>query len=410
MRNLLASFALALLLAVPVNAQKPRPMPPPPIMRIPPPVVRAPPAPQPICNSPARVRFSEQALCIVNRGGFPVVWQVGRNPMPVEEVDLDLALSMLADRDFEPFWPELEVILGSDGTALRDRLLEASARAMANGQTLRPARATVEALNQGRIRAILDHANMLTTLGREQEAITLLTGAAEAEVAARRLRGANGFDWVSLMLRRAFAQTAARDYPAAEATWRAIETREEVDSDYRINAMVNRAALLAEQGRAAEALQLIDAAIAQFDDASDEAIGGSDRQFAWIRACALHHLGREQEAQQALAPLRMAPARVQTWTLVPVTSRIELRAAFCMRDTDWAVQLIEESNAPFPMLWQITQPGFTSSQPGWEEQAPVVRARLAAGTALRDVRELPPPYQRAIGRWRSNGDTVTAPQ
>ncbi|GAL99757.1 hypothetical protein [Sphingomonas parapaucimobilis] len=67
--------------------------------------------------------------------------------------------------------------------------------------------------------------------------------------------------------------------------------------------------MLLDLHRPAKALAAIDAVEARFQApgglfAGDVRVKGSDRQFAWIRACALQQqLGRTAEAKAAAAPL-----------------------------------------------------------------------------------------------------------
>ncbi|MFN3775524.1 hypothetical protein [Sphingomonas parapaucimobilis] len=72
--------------------------------------------------------------------------------------------------------------------------------------------------------------------------------------------------------------------------------------------MQSSISVLLDLHRPAKALAAIDAVEARFQApgglfAGDVRVKGSDRQFAWIRACALQQLGRTAEAKAAAAPL-----------------------------------------------------------------------------------------------------------
>ena len=113
----------------------------------------------------------------------------------------------------------------------------------------------------------------------------------------------NEIEWFTVASRIATARAARDDVEGALAEYALAETTLG-NSQYAINARVNRAALLLRRNLYADALAVIDPAWRQWQASpAYDKVGGSERQFAWIRACALNGLGRHDEADQAFRPV-----------------------------------------------------------------------------------------------------------
>lgn len=313
-------------------------------------------------------------------------------------VDNATALALLADRRYETIWPALERAMGANRTTIRDAVVREAQQAYSIGFPTRGASNTLESINSGQIRLVLDFALALSQAGRTEEALQLLRRQLP-DVDSRRRNFDTQFDWVSLKLREAQIYFSAGQHSAALTSLDQVVTHPNIRRDIRVNAMVNRAAMLAELGQGAEALALIDAALEIFQDSGLQ-LTGSDRQFAWIRACALHQLGRTTEAETAIKPLRNAPEFVgDPGVLQPPTSGIALRAALCLGDDAWVASMAESSNLSIDYFAISLQPHFRTANPRQQATLDAARARLADSPVMARFRVLPDSYRAALNNW-----------
>jgi tetratricopeptide (TPR) repeat protein len=426
--TIIAPVAFALQTSALQTSAKPLPdRPAPPVVR---PLPRPPYAPpQPVsgpryCNDGPRAALDGPSrsglfICIdrINgRRALMTVTGAGHLVGSANQLDVATALAMLADTRLQSLWPQLETILGPDGTRLRDEIFAAAEAAWRQGRApaLTLNRGTMESMNDADARAVLDYALDLDRAGRGNEALILLDRALPQPVNGR-LSDERQYEYLSYSLRRAQNLYSNRRFDEAIADLERLEANELIYLDYRINATVNKAAHLVELGRHGEALAAIDRALDHFRRSGGDAmrIDGSSRQFAWIRACALHHLGRTEEARTALWPLDRAPER--QWmanAAIPPTSSIALRAAFCLDDDARVADVIRPADdAPYPWPFaNVLQANFRPQIAGQTVTLGRALARLAAEGVAFPVRQLPDRYAAALSGWRPWAQTAQTAQ
>ena len=131
-------------------------------------------------------------------------------------------------------------------------------------------------------------------------------------------------------------------------------------------------------------------------------MAGSDRQFAWIRACALHGLGRTTEANATYQVVARSGEVRDPDFIVSNKGQIEWRAQWCMRDEKALKRLmLDELAADRPTMTVVAlQPAF---RPSVEEPALLARLRadpeISAAFAARS-RVLPASMNSALRRYQ----------
>lgn len=354
----------------------------------------------PVANTVSVTAGGENRSYCLRTSGF-VVPRLVRTDMvgvPALRVDNVTALALLADVRFQSIWPALARVMGADGTGIRDAVLREAQQGYTNGVAARAAGNTLESVNSGQVRSVLDYALALSVAGQVDEAV-LLVRRHLPDVNTRRRDFDTQYDWLSLKLREAQSLYNASRDDAALAVLDEVINNRNIRRDLRVNAMVNKAAMLAEMGQAALALSTIDAALEIFEDSGLQ-LAGSDRQFAWIRACALHQLGRETEADAALGPLRSAPEIVtDPGVLQPPTTGIALRAALCMGDDVWVARLAEQSPYMIDYYMILLQPGYRVANARLQPALDAARARLVGRPVMERFRVLPDIYGPALHNW-----------
>lgn len=317
---------------------------------------------------------------------------------------VDEVLTVLADTRLSFLWPALLEWAGSDLAGLRDRQLEERRLGAMTG-TSRESFIAAERLSRNRTRALMQYATTLARSGRRAEAIALL----RAQLRPVRKSGSRrAFETMMIGLRAVGIYRTDAAYGSALALLDELQ-RMELGKDFQLNLDVNRASLLAQSGRYAEALTLIDNALAQFSalniDDENYAIGGSGRHFAWIRACALKGLGRNDEARSAMAAVATRGEVVQDeYVPVELTDSIRFRGQVCMRDADG---IISDLLAELEGDHSLGSTAFLLAQPAARERSawrsllstvfedPRIKAALAGR-----ARMLPPEFDAALRAWR----------
>ena len=247
-----------------------------------------------------------------------------------------IAVAYLSDRRFEDFWPLLIRFGGEDGGKLIEAILAtrkeraaAVPRGPGSGDTL------LSALRQAS-RAAVAEARILSALGLTPEALELLDQALPQPDSKGRYNKRKSSEWIAVsMTRAASLGNAGRPEDAIEV-YRKMEQNDAIAAEYRLNAVVNRAALFAELGQGAAALELIESAERQFVASPGSGkIEGSMRQFDWIRSCALHKLGRSDEARRVVSDIFSSPRPASKDFFVPAGATLEARYRWCVGDLDW---------------------------------------------------------------------------
>jgi hypothetical protein len=318
----------------------------------------------------------------------------------------DMAILLLLDRRLEFLWPALLDWAGPDLGRFRAFSVADAEAAYNNGELRAPPRTTAESSTRPKTRRLFQYSEALWFAGYRDKARALVD-TARAETGLR--TDWDRTEWTMLSARLAsYTDNAGQHDDAIKLLIEAKATLG-ADSPYAINFDINRAAYLAEAGRSAEALALIETLAPQFETKKDgkygkggEKVPGSERQFAWIKACALSGLGRAEEATRALAPvLNERQARDPDFVVTP-NAAIRQRAYVCMKQVDGVVrELLAEMDevlvAPRALYWMT--PGAT---PAGLDPAMLaaVRAdpRMKAAMAGR-LRPLPAELTPALNGW-----------
>ena len=372
-----------------------------------PPAPMAPPQAQIVTPCPAdRTVTVTHGLgaCIIDAGerGFVVMFdRTNFSHVIGAPLDHDLLFTLLASTDMEQLWPQLTAFTGTDGSRLRG-MLRARAKALLDRGWTEPRNSNqLENFVGGSVLATMQAADLLIEAGDGVESIALLRSKRNAVEKAGLNKRQAKFNWVALAMREAKHLQLLDDSPAAARVYQAIIDNKSIDFDYTINGAINYAAMLAELGRGKEALAMIDQTEAMFIKAnSGESVPGSDRQFAWIRACALHALGDQAGADKAIAVIDSAPQvlRDASGAIAPTTG-IELRLAFCMKNEQRLEALLSTPD-------YLVDPAAGTLQSGiiWfprDRSATTARLyqRYAKAGRLQRMREMPAALVPAMNRW-----------
>lgn len=334
----------------------------------------------------------------------------GRAPVDLVFVDnSDAALAVLADRRLAPLWPALLEWAGDDLSALRQRALEQALRAYNTRRAPLPARNTGDSLVDAEARALMDYVAALKAGGKSDAAIALLD--ARLTLIDGDPSDKAAFERSQLESRRAGLLRHLGDHAAGVAASASAESRMGAGSPYALNFAVTRASWLAFDGRHGEALDLIERAerefVAQQPDEESYKIAGSNRQFAWIRACALHGIGRRAEALTSLEPVSKAKREpIDERAVVDANDSIRERAALCMGDdAALARQLLAKLSAGETFadpLYLTLQQGHDPVSAGSRTSATrkALKGNAAVRAALKGrMRELPAIFRPALNGW-----------
>ena len=218
-----------------------------------------------------------------------------------------------------------------------------------------------------------------------------------------------GIEWQSVTAAIAWSRSQRNDQAGAIAEYEAVE-RTLGTSPYAVNATVNRAATLAYEGRYAEALTAIDGAWARYlKDNRGDKVPGSERQFSWIRACALHGLGRTDEARGAMPVLQDDREIKDADFVIEPDNDLKLRIATCTRDGPEFARLIARDlrrvgRSPALLL---LQPAYIP-RGNYRAIMATVRADPALKAAAASLmRTLPPEMTAALNGWRGAAAVAT---
>lgn len=330
-------------------------------------------------------------------------WPVGERYGEPRYVPLEgssAVLAYLADRRYEFLWPQLTAWTGADLAPFRERLnRKAEALSLQTGSSLSISPA--ESVASGRVSELIRLTAIYLDIGERGQAQAVM----EKYLAAARPRGGKGqktLNWVLAKARLATILQSIEKTDEALAQFDDIQrvAGRSIDS---VNGAVNHAAMLAEVGRYGQALQTIEAAWAFFArEAGEEAITGSERQFAWIRACALNGLGRQDEATATYETLRESGRVTDRDFIVDSKESIEWRAHWCMRrDDDLKRFLLAELRSERPTGAVLAlQPSYRGSM-----ESPALLAKMRADPEIRAaaaarMRELPVAMVPALNKYR----------
>lgn len=361
-------------------------------------------------------------VTLAERVGWPATVTVTRSGVTVLTVRIvspAAALQILTDRRLEPLWAPLLASAGPGLERLRDFRLAEARRVTESGWT-DIMRDNAEVSAGPKVRSALVLGDELWRAGRVEEAFKVVGDARGATPGTSDREQA---EWSMTTLRLA-SMRAALGQPA-EA--RAILTDGGArlpGSRYTINITVTLAALLAETGAHAEALALVNRAEAAFDAPSPDKrdkrnkIAGSNREFNWIRACALTGLGRHQEAAPLLASFVAVPTPRDRDFFVSSTVQLRQRYARCTNDVAMMAQLYrdelrERSLGAMslitlqPQYFDVTVPADFNER---VRQQPVLAPLLAERMRVLPAALVPAlnNWRTPVGRWRTGRSAGSA--
>ena len=312
---------------------------------------------------------------------------------------LSPVLVLLADRQYEFMWPALTKWAGPDLSRMRERLRQQAAGISAQTMATIPL-SPAESASSPRLSDFVRLSSIYLMIG----AAPLAEKVMETYVDYAKPRGLNSqetMDWVLAKNRLATVQQVSGKLEQSYRQYEDVRSRVG-RSEHSLNAEINQAAVLAEHGQYARSLAMIDAAWTRFQRAGDEQIAGSERQFAWIRACALDGLGRHAEADAAYQVVTRSGEVFDPDFIVESKESIQWRGQWCRRrEPLLKAYLINElsSGRPTPAVLAL-QPGY---QPYYEEPALLAKLRAdpdVRAAAAKRMRLLPPAMLPALNNYR----------
>ena len=311
-------------------------------------------------------------------------------------------LTLLADKKMAFLWAPLTDWAGPNLERMRDRRLAKLQAAAAVGESAQPAAATIESTVRPRTRAILQLAGFLIETGKPAEGERILQERLATMPVTRDKSRWNEIEWFTVASRIATARAARDDVDGALAEYD-LAQRTLGDSQYAINATVNRAPLLLRNRRYDEALAVIDAGWKQWQASrSYDKVGGSERQFAWIRACALEGLGRHAEADTAFQPVLAAKDSQDSDFVIDSDRKLQMQGLVCMRRTAAVKAMITDQirNGFATNALVMFQPAYRPLHDA-DFWAGITSDPEMVKLVAERMRELPPEMAPALNGWRN---------
>lgn len=333
--------------------------------------------------------------------------QSGASAQTIDIKGLDDTLALLADKRLSAVWPEIMEWAGPELVKLRDSSISAAQAIYAKGRT-KDAETSLGSIVRPELRGTFLLADALLNAGRIDEATRLIESA--RGTAPRKDRW-GPIEWTATSTWLSKAQQVQGNVSAAIAILEASILPMGADRT-KLNLEVNRAALLLEVDRAAEALTAIEGVQASFAApgigglfTSNPRVGGSDRQFAWIRSCALSKLGRATEAAAAAAPLNGSAEPKEKRFVIDPTIRLRAKWARCTGNVTAAAQAYTDAlrtepvggDALLELQPALNQPTFDKVFLEKVRQDPALSAVLADRW-----RPLPENLVLALNGWRAS--------
>ncbi|WP_309752175.1 hypothetical protein [Novosphingobium sp.] len=345
-------------------------------------------------------------ICLVEQRGWLMLRaedvSTGRR-YPDMVAEYDNVFGMLASTKAAPLWPRLLAFVGEDGEGWRRALRKRADDLLTTGVPRPREGSPLENFVGGSVLITLQAAELYWQAGDAALAIKLLKDKRLELESLGALTNPNlQFSWISLLLRQAKLEINSGDLEGGLYLYRLIAGQKQLDGGFRANGLVNHAAVLAEYDRPREAIVMLDAA----EKAAGPRGGwvpGSERQFAWIRACALNQLGDAKGAKKAMAVITKAsPTLRRASGGIASTESIELRMAYCMNDdAAIAAMLHSDDSYLYEPAWFAMQDGAISLQPGKDAVRLRARQRLIGSTTVPAVRQLPAALHPALNFWVS---------
>jgi hypothetical protein len=313
----------------------------------------------------------------------------------------DVVIAYLSDSRFQDFWPLLLAFGGADGAELIAVALETRAARAAATPGGPAARDTLLSSLPDDSRAAVVEARILSRLGQTDAALERIDRAMPQPDRKGRFKDMRSFELVAMLMTRASTLRDAGRFDEALATYQQIEGNGAIEEGHRLNATVNRAALLAELGRGDDASGVIEPAALFYASRSNPGqVEGSMRQFDWIRACALHQVGRKAEAERLVADIFSAATPFSASFFVPAGESLESRYRWCIGDTEWVATKAAESLArPLPPVGVVAMLyGDGPPFPRHRQAMDIVKARLLQAAASSPLRAPPAGWADLLDR------------
>jgi tetratricopeptide (TPR) repeat protein len=310
-----------------------------------------------------------------------------------------IALTILADPRFETLWPGLLEWAGDDFS---------NARAIESRKLpLATVSRNLDLMQRGKNADIFQKSRNLIRLGYYDQAMALVDKELIRYPGNKPKLSYNAqWDWYSLVLLRANILGKKGRLDEAISILKSFLNEPLVLDEIKLNIEVNYAARLAETGEFSDALDVITSAEDKFSNQQDTRIkvAGSDREFYWIRACALNGLGKTAQAQKIadeISDANLQPVSVYS-SLTPLDS-INVRLALCMNDADRLAQIILKIQEKSPYSTSaliLLQPNFSFSDYGRKETLVKLRTDPRMQALLLKIRPLPDKLVPAMNQWR----------
>lgn len=349
-------------------------------------------------------------LCLVERGGRLYMRILPKDvayPATYRALGLSEILTILASVRASNVWPMIEAYLGPDGERIRTEIRQQARRILQDGCSFADQCGSTVLENQaeGNIAIALRAANLLSSVGYTSEALAVLDANLPKPGADGSLAPVDEYSWHAIKLKMATIPLGQGNFGEADARLRELATARLANSSLQINAMITRAALLAQLHRAEEALALVNEAELRFlAEAKGAEVRGSNRHFAWIKACALKELGRVAEAKSVLRGVRSELKSMNNqFGMADDSETIRLRSALCRGDDSEIANLLQDDKlllgAPGALIFQKSKRWM---YPGDAETIERAENRLRATGKLAEFRQLPSGLTSALNAWRDN--------
>jgi tetratricopeptide (TPR) repeat protein len=325
------------------------------------------------------------------------------------KITINTALYLLANPNAVALHP---VLLNAAGDGLEKLRAAELAEVRRRDYRSEYTESSLVALNRGAIGRLIDKTRALKSLGYQAEAIAsvakVLTAFEKKLKPGKKLSEDKQWQWMSLRSSYNGMMVSSGAIKQGLAGYKALATDTRIIPDYRTNAKVNLAALLAENGQYEEALSWIDEALAEFtaqqEDWENYKLSGSDRHFAWIRACALVGLGREKEAKPLIDLVLASPENpVDIYADVYSTSSIERRLYSCTGDVERMVAFVKKGyNHPLfgHFAYLYLQPELNFQLPHHDAFLKKVRAHPDLKALAAEMVPVPASVVPALNNWR----------
>jgi hypothetical protein len=321
---------------------------------------------------------------------------------PVEHASI---FGILASTQMEPLWPDVLAFVGEDGNKLREALRLRAERVLRTNASRPREHVSQEHFVAASLLPVLQAADFYSQAGDLKMVRSLLV---ERRLKIEQVGLATWnqqFSWVTLQVRLAKFELIHGRPEAAIALYESIAANEQVPMGIRANGTMNHAAMMAETGHPREALALL-AKVEPIVMGSKDVVEGSERQFAWIRACALSQLGDRKGTNKAIAVITSAPEELRRASgHLMSTEGLEVRMGYCMGDDAILARALRNTSDYLidPAAILLQQGRITYVQGTAETNRRLVE-RIARIGYNPPIRQIPTALVPAMNQWQGSVD------